>query len=72
MKLGGFGVCVHPNVRRREIATKICKVGMKFFQEQNCDIAFLSINLSKPETRKLYRKIGFVDLPRDFSASSQW
>ena len=67
IKLGGFGgVCTRPDMRGKGIATSVCAEAMEILKEKGCDIAFLSIDLTK-ETDKLYKKFGFEQLGRKFS-----
>lgn len=67
IKLGGFGICTHPDWQRKGIASKVSQKAMGFIKDQGCDIAFLSVDLSNKTSVKLHQKTGFVSLPRKFS-----
>ncbi len=67
IKLGGYGICTHPEFRKMGIATKIAGEAMKFLREKGCDIGFLSVNPTDNNSVKLHQKYGFVMLPHNFS-----
>jgi len=67
IKLGGYGIGVRKDMRRKGIATKMCQEAMKYLERKDYDVGFLSIDLSKSWTDKLYKKVGFVHLPGKFS-----
>jgi len=67
INLGGCGIGVREDMRRKGIATKMCQEAMKYLESKDYDVGFLSIDLSKPWTDKLHKKFGFVHLPRKFS-----
>lgn len=67
IKLGGYGICTHPNFRHRGIATKVAGEAMKYLKENECDIGFLSVNIEDNKSIRLHQKYGFVMLPQHFS-----
>jgi len=67
IKLGGYGVGVDQKMRKQGLGTKLVKKAMQYLKNQDCDLAFLSINLTKTWTDKLHIKVGFVHLPQNFS-----
>jgi len=67
IKLGGYGIGVREDMRRKGIAAKMCQEAMKYLKEKGYDLAFLSIDASKAWTDKLHKKVGFVHLPRKFA-----
>lgn len=67
IKLGGFGICSHPDWQRKGIASKVSALAMDYLAKQRCDIAFLSIDPTNLASKKLHVKNGFVDLPRRFT-----
>ena len=66
IKIGGFGLCTHPDWRRLGVATKMSLQALGFLKQGNCDLAFLSIDLLEKGPKKLYQKLGFVELPSKF------
>lgn len=67
INLGGFGVCTREDMRRRGVATRMCTAAMELLELEECDIAFLSIDLSQEGVAKLYENLGFIHLPKMFS-----
>ncbi len=67
IKIGGYGICTHPNWQRKGIANKVSQKAMSFIRDNGCDVAFLSIDPSNTAPVKLHQKNGFVMLPRNFS-----
>jgi len=67
VKLGGLGICTHPDWRRRGIATTVSREAMDYLRHKGCDIAFLSIDTARRGSKQLHEKNGFVSLPRKFS-----
>lgn len=67
IKLGGYGIGVRKDMRKKGIATKMCQKAMEYLKNEDFDMAFLSIDLSKSWADKLHKKVGFVHLPRLFS-----
>lgn len=67
IKLGGYGICTHPDWQKRGIAGKVSKAAMDFLKDNGCEVAFLSVEPSNLASIKLHKKNGFVMLPRDFS-----
>jgi ribosomal protein S18 acetylase RimI-like enzyme len=67
IKLGGYGICTHPDWQRKGIASKISLEAMKFLKENGCDVAFLSVDPANIASVRLHQKNGFVMLPRDYS-----
>jgi GNAT superfamily N-acetyltransferase len=70
IKLGGYGICTHPDFRQMGIATKVAEEGMKYLKENGCDIGFLSVNPNDEKSIKLHQRYGFVMLPQHFSWKS--
>lgn len=65
IKIGGFGgVCTHPLLRNRGIATKMCQYALNRLLELNCDVVFLASSIQMIE---FYNKLGFVELNKKFS-----
>jgi len=67
IKLGGYGICTHPNWQRKGVARKVSQAAMDFLKDKGCEVAFLSVEPSNLASIKLHQKNGFVMLPRDFS-----
>jgi ribosomal protein S18 acetylase RimI-like enzyme len=67
IKLGGYGLCTHPEWQRRGIAGKVSQAAMNFLRKKGCEVAFLSVDPSNTASVRLHQKNGFVMLPRDFS-----
>lgn len=67
IKLGGYGICTHPDWQRKGIAGKVSKTAMDFLKDKGCEVAFLSVDSSNIASIKLHQKNGFVMLPREFS-----
>lgn len=67
IKLGGYGICTHPDWRQKGIATKIASKAMSFLKQRGCDIGFLSVNPNDERSIKLHQKYGFVMLQQNFS-----
>lgn len=67
VKLGGYGICTHPNWRGRGIATKVSKAALFYLKRKGCDVGFLSVDLTNTASIKLHQKNGFVMFPRYFS-----
>jgi predicted GNAT family N-acyltransferase len=65
--LGGVGgVCVAKHKRRKGVATKMIKRGLKILKQEKCDVACLNADLSK-SAYKVYEKIGFQLMSRAIS-----
>jgi GNAT superfamily N-acetyltransferase len=67
VKLGGYGICTHPDWQRRGIANKVSQAAMDFLRDRGCEVGFLSVELSNNASIKLHKRNGFVLLHRDFS-----
>ncbi|MBU2592598.1 GNAT family N-acetyltransferase [Patescibacteria group bacterium] len=67
IKLGGFGICTHPNYRKKGIASKLSSRVINFLKQSDCDLAFLSIDPKNIASKKLHQKTGFVSLKKQFS-----
>lgn len=67
INLGGFGgLCVKESLREHGIGKQIGKKALEILHKHVCDIVFLSIDLQK-KTKGFYEKLGFVELPQQFS-----
>ena len=67
IKLGGYGICTHPDWQRRGIASKVAEKAMEFRKESGCEVGFLSGNPGDKCSGRLHGKFGFVMLPQQFS-----
>ena len=67
IRIGGYGICTHPDWQRKGIASRISLEAMKFLKKEGCDIAFLSVDPTNIASVKLHQKNGFVMLPRNYS-----
>ncbi|GEM_PF-1012473 len=67
IKLGGYGICTHPDFRQMGIATKVAGEAMTYLKDKGCDIGFLSVNSEDQKSIKLHQKYGFMMLPQYFS-----
>lgn len=67
IRLGGYGICAHPDWRRRGIASEMAGRAMDYLKEQGCQIAFLSIDPSDKVSERFHRNLGFVPLKQKFS-----
>ncbi len=66
--LGGFGgVGTKSKYRGRGIANKMMEITRKLLQEESCDIAHIDVDMSNLSLLRLYGKIGFVPLGRQFT-----
>jgi len=63
---GTGGVCVAKSMRRKGIATKMLKEGLKLLKKEKCDIACFNVDLKK-EAYLLYEKVGFKTMMRKIS-----
>jgi predicted acetyltransferase len=65
--LGGMaGTCVTEKERRKGIATKMLKKGIRILKKENCEIACLNVDLKK-EAYKVYERLGFRLMEREVS-----
>ena len=67
IKLGGYGICTHPEYRRKGVARQMCKKAFDFFRENYCDVAFVSVDPKNTASITLHKKCGFVFLGQQFS-----
>lgn len=67
IKLGGYGICTHPDFRRMGIASKVAGEAMKYLKNGNCSLGFLSVNPKDEKSIKLHQKHGFEMLSQHFS-----
>ncbi|EKE06239.1 MAG: hypothetical protein ACD_19C00032G0001 [uncultured bacterium] len=67
IKLGGYGICTHPDFRRMGIASKVAGEAMKYLKDEGCDVGFLSVNPKDEKSIKLHQKYGFKMLSQHFS-----
>ena len=67
IKLGGYGICTHPDWQRRGIASKVAEKAMEFLKESGCEVGFLSVNPGDKGSVRLHGQFGFVMLPQQFS-----
>ena len=65
---GAVGVCVKSQMRRKGVAERMMKIGLKALINEECDVGCLTVDLEKgKEAIKLYTKLGFVMMPRQIS-----
>jgi predicted GNAT family N-acyltransferase len=65
--LGGIGgVCVTRKMRRKGIATKMIKQGLRTLKQNKCDVACLNADLTR-NAHKFYETIGFTMMNRKVS-----
>jgi len=67
IKLGGYGICTHPDFQGRGIASLMSAEAMKYLKNSGVDVAFLSVDLNNIPSIKVHKKNGFVEFPRMFS-----
>lgn len=67
IKLGGYGICTHPEWQGKGIASRVSKRAIEFLKERGNEVGFLSIDPSNEASVRLHQKNGFVMLPRKFS-----
>ena len=67
IKLGGYGICTHPEWRGQGIASRVSKVAKDGLFKRGGEVAFLSVDPTNQASVKLHHKNGFVMLHRDFS-----
>lgn len=67
IKLGGYGICTHPDYRRLGIASEMSQTAQNYLTRQGCEIAFLSVDPANLASVKLHQKNGFRMLPGKFS-----
>ncbi len=67
VKFGGYGICTHPDRRRRGIATKVARMAMNYLRRNKCDVGFLSVDQNNKKSLRLHAKFGFEMLPKPFS-----
>lgn len=67
IKIGGYGICTHPQWQRQGVASRIVAEIMKYLKDNNCDIGFLSVNPDDEGSVKLHTKYGFEMMSQHFS-----
>ncbi len=67
IKIGGYGICVHPNWQNQGIASKMVRQIIDYLKQENCEIGFLSADPTNKAADKLHRKFSFVPLSQNFS-----
>ncbi len=65
--LGGIGgICVHQDMRKKGIASKLVHKGLEILKDKKCDVACLNTDLLKT-VYKFYAKMGFNLMKRKIS-----
>ncbi len=67
IKLGGYGICTHPDYWGLGIASKVSKVAMDYLKNRGVDVAFLSVDTTNQASVRLHKKNGFVPLQQEFT-----
>lgn len=67
LRLGGYGICTHPEHRRKGVATTMCERAFAFFREHHSDIAFISVDRKNTPSVLLHKQRGFEFLSQKFS-----
>jgi len=67
VKLGGFGLCTHPDWRKKGIAQRLYKLAMNHIEDAKCDVAFHSVDTDQASTIRFHEKKGFVIFRRPFA-----
>ena len=64
LRLGGFGIGVREDWRRKGVGTKIYEAAMRWLKKSGVEVAFLS---ARPASVRLFEKFGFVLFPGRYS-----
>jgi GNAT superfamily N-acetyltransferase len=67
IRIGGYGICTHPDWQRRGIASRISAAAMEYLRKQGCDIGFLSVDTENTASVNLHKKNGFIIFPRKYA-----
>ncbi len=68
----GFGCLTTKYKKRRKgVATALLKMGMKDFEMQNFDLAFLCTDIKNPAMIKLYGQVGLVPLGKPYTYTGE-
>lgn len=67
IRIGGYGICVHPQVRRQGLANKICQLALEYLRTHDRDIVFLSVDLNNPGSMNFHQQLGFQLMKQNFS-----
>lgn len=67
IKIGGYGICTHPDFRKVGIATRAAQRAITYLKKAKIEIGFLSVDIENKASIKLHKKFGFVLLPQKFS-----
>ncbi|QQS38760.1 GNAT family N-acetyltransferase [Candidatus Woesebacteria bacterium] len=67
IKLGGYGICTHPNYWGKGIAGKVSQKAMDYLTNKRCEVGFLSVDFNNEVSLRLHKKHDFVMLHRKFS-----
>ena len=66
MLAGVGGVCVTRKMRRKGVATKMVKEGLRILKQSKCDVACLNADVTR-NAHKFYETIGFTMMNRKVS-----
>ena len=67
IKIGGYGICTHPDWQGKGIASKVASQAMVYLKDHGCDIGFLSVDPTNQASLKLHSKFGFIPFTQPFS-----
>jgi GNAT superfamily N-acetyltransferase len=67
IKLGGYGICTHPDYWGLGIASKVSKAAMDYLKNRRVDVAFLSVDTANQASVRVHMKNGFVPLQQEFA-----
>lgn len=67
IKLGGYGICTHPDWQRKGIASRVAQKAMVYLKEHGTEVGFLSVDPGNVGSVKLHQKFGFKLLSQKFS-----
>ncbi len=67
VRLGGYGICTHPEHAGKGIATQVSRCAMQYLKDKGVEVGFLSVDPNNEVSIRLHKKNGFVMLTRNFS-----
>lgn len=59
-------VACHPNYTRRGIANKLMQMAIEYMEKRNCDVSMLSADYNGFPKQKIYSKLGYYDVDREY------
>lgn len=66
IKIGGYGICTHPDWQGKGIGSKVSRRAMVYLAEKGAEVGFLSVDPNSKASIRIHEKNGFVMLPRKF------